>query len=312
MSRRLSFLLAIFCFASLFLASYQAPEFLTSGSVISEYKYVQPFDEEKQKQCLSSGTQSSTPMGFGTSSKTSSEGRDPEFCASMYWMGTDRKGIPLIEYATQGAKVILFPSLIAGIVTCLFGILGGLLRCVELPLLDSLTQLFAEIVGALPRMVVILVCALILPRDIRGLLPLGLLWAILSAPTAMDEAGSVTSRLGGARFVEALRAHGFGAIRIYLYHIVALNLRPVVVRQGAEVMMQVVFLEVALSYLAVVESQPSFTHADNIKSWAELLKMGYSAVVVDEPSLHALVIGLGLIAFVVVTASSITNMARAR
>ena len=60
--------------------------------------------------------------------------------------------------------------------------------------------------------------------------------------------------------------------RIYLYHIVALNLRPIVVRQGAEVMMQVVFLEVALSYLAVVESQPSFTHADNIKRRAELLK----------------------------------------
>lgn len=311
MSRRLSFFLAIFCFSSLFWASYQAPEFLTPGSVISEYKYVQPLDGEKQKECLSSGKESSTSMGFGVST-TSSKGRDPKFCDSMYWMGTDRKGIPLIEYATQGAKVILFPSLIAGLVTCLFGIFGGLLRCIEWPVIDSLTQLFAEVVGALPRMVVILVCALILPRDIRGLLPLALLWALLSAPTAMDEAGSVTSRLGGARFVEALRAHGFGAIRIYLYHIVALNLRPVVVRQGSEVMMQVVFLEVALSYLAVVESQPSFTHADNIKSWAELLKMGYSAVVVDEPSLHALVFGLGLIAFVVVTASSISSMARAR
>ena len=311
MSRQLSFFLALFCFVSLFWASYKAPKFLTPGSVISEYKYVQPFDGQKQEQCLSSGKQSSSSMGFG-SSKTTSSAKDPAFCSSMYWMGTDRKGIPLIEYATQGAKVILFPSLIAGIVTCLFGIMGGLLRCVQLPFLDSMTQLFAEIVGALPRMVVILVCALVLPRDMRGLLPLALLWAILSAPTAMDEAGAVTSRLGGARFVEALRAHGFGAIRIYLYHIVALNLRPIVVRQGAEVMMQVVFLEVALSYLAVVESQPSFTHADNIKSWAELLKMGYSAVVVDEPSLHALIIGLGLIAFVVVTATSITNMARAR
>ena len=35
--------------------------------------------------------------------------------------------------------------------------------------------------------------------------------------------------------------------------------------------------------------------------------MGYSAVVVDEPA-HALIIGLGLIAFVVVTATSITNI----
>ena len=306
-----SLLLALLCFIILFVASYNAPEFLTPGSVISEYKYVTPFDSERQSQCLSSDSGSSTHMGFGVQKKETTK-RDPAFCNSMYWMGTDRNGIPIIEYATQGAKIVLFPSLIAGLVTCLFGVLGGLLRCVELPFVDGITQLFAEVVGALPRMVVILVCALVLPRDIRGLLPLALLWAFLSAPTAMDEAGAVTSRLGGARFVEALRAHGFGAFRIYLYHIVALNLRPVVVRQGAEVMMQVVFLEVALSYLAVVESQPSFTHADNIHSWADLLKMGYSAVVVDEPSMHALVIGLGLIAFIVVTATSITNMARAR
>ena len=32
-------------------------------------------------------------------------------------------------------------------------------------------------------------------------------------------------------------------------HIIAYNLRPVVIRQGAEIMMQVAFLEVALSYL---------------------------------------------------------------
>ena len=118
--------------------------------------------------------------------------------------------------------------------------------------------------------------------------------------------------MGGARFVEALRAHGFSSLRIYLYHIVALNLRPVVVRQGAEVMMQVVFLEVALSYLAVVESQPSFTHLDNLHSWAALLSMGYSALVVNEPSLHALLLGLLLITLIVVTASSVSKAARAK
>jgi ABC-type dipeptide/oligopeptide/nickel transport system permease subunit len=311
--KRLSLILALICFSSLFLAAYNAPETLTPGSVVSEYQYVQPFDAEKQKECLSSGGSTQKNTGFGMSkSVSSSEKKDADFCSSMYWMGTDRKGIPLIEYATQGAKIVLFPSLIAGLLTCLFGVFGGLLRCMELPFIDSVTQIFAEVVGALPRMVVILVCALILPRDIRGLLPLALVWAILSAPTAMDEAGAVTSRLGGARFVEALRAHGFSAFRIYLYHIVALNLRPVVVRQGAEVMMQVVFLEVALSYLAVLEAQSSFTHADSIHSWADLLKMGYSAVVVDVPSLHALILGLGLIAFIVVTATALTNMARAR
>ena len=60
-----------------------------------------------------------------------------------------------------------------------------------------------------------------------------------------------------------------------MHHIVTLNLRPVLVRQGAEAMMTVAFLEVALSYLAVVQDQSSFTHSDSWRSWADLLKEGY-------------------------------------
>ena len=90
-------------------------------------------------------------------------------------------------------------------------------------------------------MVVILVVALLLPMDWRSLMPLAIVWAILCAPGAIDEAGAVGARLGGTRFVEALKAHGFGAWRIYMHHIVVLNLRPVLVRQGAEAMMTVAF-----------------------------------------------------------------------
>ena len=60
----------------------------------------------------------------------------------------------------------------------------------------------------------------------------GIAWALMSAPGAMDEAASCRS-FGGARFVEALKAHGFSAMRIYGYHVTWLNLRAVLVRQGA-------------------------------------------------------------------------------
>ena len=80
--------------------------------------------------------------------------------------------VPLIEYATQGARVIAIPSLVAGL-------LGGgvwdagwtLLRCVELPTLQTIVQFIGEVIGALPRMVVILVVALLLPMDWRSLMP---------------------------------------------------------------------------------------------------------------------------------------------
>ena len=120
----------------------------------------------------------------------------------------------------------------------------------------------------------------------------------------------MAERLGGSRFVEALRAHGYSAGRIFLVHVVGYNLRPVVVRQGAETMMHVVFLEIALSYLALAENQPSFTHGDALMSWADLLKLGYPSLI---PSLgydsgHALVLALGLLG--VVTAMAIAIAAQ--
>ncbi|HND34499.1 MAG TPA: hypothetical protein PLA94_31065, partial [Myxococcota bacterium] len=154
--------------------------------------------------------------------------------------------------------------------------------------------------------------ALLLPVEWRGLLPLGMAWALLSAPGAMDEAAAVAERLGGARFVEALRAHGFSWSRIYLYHVVLMNLRPVVVRQAAETVLQVTFLEIALSYLAIQENQSSFTHSDSIHSWASLLQSGYRWLVVDIPTSHALALGLALIGTLTVAARLTAHAARAR
>ncbi len=228
--------------------------------------------------------------------------------------GTDTRGRSLLDYATQGARVVALPALAAGILVGLFGVAGGVLRCVGSERVNATIQGFSEIVGALPRMVVILVVALLVPRDHRSLLPLALTWAILAAPGAMDEAAAVAERLGGSRFVEALRAHGYSAGRIFLVHVVGYNLRPVVVRQGAETMMHVVFLEIALSYLALAENQPSFTHGDALMSWADLLKLGYPSLI---PSLgydsgHALVLALGLLGVITAMAIAIGRAARAR
>jgi len=225
--------------------------------------------------------------------------------------GADQRGRPLLEYATQGAWVIALPSLVAALVVMALSTVGGLIACAGGRHVQTVVQIISEILGALPRLVVILVVALVLPRDGRGLLPIALTWAFLSAPGAIDEASAVAARLGGSRFVEALRAHGFSRPRIYLVHLVAFNLRPVVVRQGVETFMQVTFLEIALSYLAVVSNQSSFTHADSVQSWANLLDLGYK-VVLGVHSGHALALGLGLVALVAVTAVAVTHAVRAR
>lgn len=226
--------------------------------------------------------------------------------------GGDSRGRPLWQYAAQGAQVVAIPAVLAGVLVGCFAALGGLVRAMELRGADTLIQAFSEVVGALPRMVVVLVVALLLPREWRGLTPLAVVWALLAAPGAMDEAAAVAERLGGARFVEALRAHGYSMVRIFGVHVVAFNLRPVIVRQAAEVTMQVVFLEIALSYLATADQEPSFTHADNLMSWADILYLGYTAVAFQEPFTHAMVLGIALVALVAGSVLSISHAARAR
>jgi ABC-type dipeptide/oligopeptide/nickel transport system permease subunit len=226
--------------------------------------------------------------------------------------GADERGRPLLDYALQGARVAAGPATFAALAVMAAATAGGLLRAFGWAGVETWLQALAEIVGALPRMVVLLVVALVLPRDGRTMLPLALTWAVLAAPGAMDEAAAVAERLGGARFVEALRAHGYGPFRIYGLHLVWGNLRPVVVRQGAEVLVQVTFLEVALSYLARAEDQPSFTHADDLRSVADLLRLGYPSMVLDVPTGHALVLGLACVALTTTTALALTRAASAR
>jgi ABC-type dipeptide/oligopeptide/nickel transport system permease subunit len=232
--------------------------------------------------------------------------------------GADSLGRPLLSYALQGAYIVLWPSAIAGLLVAFFATLAGLARCAGIGWFDTVLQVFSELMGALPRMVVVLVVALAMPRDYTSLLPVAIAWAFLAAPGAMDEAATAAGRLGGSRFVEALRAHGFSATRIYLYHIIVLNLRSVLVRQGAEVMMQVVFLEIALSYLVEVPPvQPALTHPEQIKSWASILYFGFQtasggAWFGERSLIHALVLGLVLVAVPAVMAQAFRLAARER
>ncbi len=270
---KIDYAVALVLFASLIAASMLAPEFVSTPDL---------------------GNRSALPSLTGMT------------------LGTDMSGVPILDYALQGAGVVTGPALASGVVLAMLATLAGVSRCAALGWTDPVLQAFSELVGALPRLVVILVVALALPKEGRSLYPIAITWAFLAAPGAMDEAAATAGRLGGSKFVEALRAHGFNAARIYLYHIIWLNLRPVIVRQAAEVGMQVIFLEIALSYLAASQRQPSFTHPDSTYSWAKLLYDGYSAIVGGTPMYHALVVGVLLVALTAIMAQAFRLGARAR
>lgn len=225
--------------------------------------------------------------------------------------GNDDRGLPLHLHALQGARIVTLPSVAAALLVAALATFAGLVRCLGLPWLDGAIHVVSEFTGALPRLVVVLVAALVVPRELKSLYPIALTWALLAAPGAMDEAAATAGRLGGERFVESLRAHGFSAPRIYGYHVLWLNLRPVLARQAGEILMQVVFLEIALSYLALRRNEPSFTHPDSASSWAVLLYQGYTAML-GVPLYHALAFGLLLVGGVAAFAQVIRLGARAR
>jgi hypothetical protein len=76
-----------------------------------------------------------------------------------------------------------------------------------------------------------------------------------------------------------------------LYHITWLNLRSVIVRQATEVLIQVVFLEISISYLAKAKSMASLTHIEDLNSWAALLFDGYQWLLYAGGYLASLVTG---------------------
>ncbi|MEN0067914.1 MAG: hypothetical protein AAGA48_37640 [Myxococcota bacterium] len=240
---------------------------------------------------------------------------NPDLSSAPPWVvppfGADGRGIPLWIYALQGARILAGPTLLAAMVVAVASTVAGFVRCTAGPVVNDTLAVVAEGIGALPRMVVVLVVALLLPRDWRTFAPIALTWAILAAPAAMDEAAATAGRLGAQRFVEALRAHGFSNFRIYAVHVIGYNLRPVIVRQSAEVAMQVVFLEIALSYLALSLTQPSFTHAADEHSWAVILYEGYKALL-GLPLWHAFALGLGLVAGIAMLFTSLRLASRAR
>lgn len=202
--------------------------------------------------------------------------------------GCDDRGVPLLEYATQGAAIVLGPAWGAGLSVVGLGAAVGVVRAAGWGRgVSGLASAVGEVLGALPRWVVVLVVALCLPRHSRSLYPMAAAWVVLSAPGVAVEVSRAVDRIGGERFVEALHAHGFSWWRIYGGHVLGRNLRGLLVRQGTEAGLQVVFLEIALSAMSTVRQHPALTHSDSVHSWSSLLYLGYAALL-GYPTMHAL------------------------
>ena len=78
-----------------------------------------------------------------------STSKDGKTITGVWPFGADGAGVPLSEYASQGARIIAFPAVISGCLVAFLAILGGLLRCTNTPAVEGVVQAFSELVGFL-------------------------------------------------------------------------------------------------------------------------------------------------------------------
>ena len=173
-------------------------------------------------------------------------------------LGTDFQGRNVALRCFKAVEAFFFP----GLLSALFAItLGGLLGALIGYRHGWLTRLIAatlELVDTLPRMVfLILLCTIWDP----SIALISLVTSLLFVPSVATLIRRRVEALASEDHIQAYIAHGFSPVRILSYHILWLQCRALLIRQGFFIFAYLVFVETALSYLdgyGVQEPTPSW------------------------------------------------------
>jgi len=178
--------------------------------------------------------------------------------SAAHWLGTDHLGRDVAKRLVQASRAFALPglgaALTAGVLGLAFGTAAGWLGGT----VEQGVRLGFTVVGAVPRLILVLLAATIVGDDPAVL-------AVATGLVCAPEVGAaVAARLGDLRraeFVLALRAHGVSDGRILAFHLLWVNARGVVARQVLTAFGWYVGLETTLSYLGgfgVQEPEPSW------------------------------------------------------
>jgi ABC-type dipeptide/oligopeptide/nickel transport system permease subunit len=173
-------------------------------------------------------------------------------------LGTDAQGRDVALRIVKGTDAFFFPGLLAAVLAALVGAVAGAVAGYTQGPVRSVVMGGLQLVDTLPRLVfIILVCTIMNP----SIYLISLIAGILFVPTIATVIRRKVETLGAEDYILAHIAHGFSATRILLYHILWLQCRPLLIRQGSYVFGYVLFVETALSYLGdygVQEPTPSW------------------------------------------------------
>lgn len=213
------------------------------GPILSSYGYKEIIStvNENGKQITAGSISPQIPGLFG------SENVNPAFQNKTFLFGTDTVGRDLWTRTWHGARVSLLIAFVTIIIDMIIGMSYGLISGYFGGAADTVMQRFVEIANSVPRLVIVSVLAIFLPKGM-GLVILALLLTEWISMSKISRAEML--KLKEQEYVLASRTLGAGSFRIIFSQILPNTIGPVI----TQVMFSIptaIFTEAFLSFVGV-------------------------------------------------------------
>jgi ABC-type dipeptide/oligopeptide/nickel transport system permease subunit len=188
-----------------------------------------------------------------------------------FWFGTDEQGRSVAMRLFKGISAFFFPGILAASISMLVGSVLGASSGYFGGWVSKTINALLELLDILPRMVfLILICTIFKP----SIALIATVVSLLFMPSVAKVIRLKVEALASEDYILAYIAHGFHPFKIIFYHILWLQCRAALIRQGFFVFAYVLFVETALSYLGdygVQEPTPS---------WGNMVAQTRSAILI--------------------------------
>lgn len=218
--------------------------FAAFGPMMNAYAYdtIVSATSEEGKQIVAKGIGPQIPGVIGGG------GRNPElFGDRLFLFGTDDLGRDLWTRTWQGARVSLLIAFITIVIDMIIGMSYGLISGFFGGMVDNVMQRFVEIANSIPRLVIVSVLAIFMPKGM-GLVIVALLLTEWIGMSKISRAEML--KLKEQEYVLASRTLGAGSFHIIFRQILPNTIGPII----TQVMFSIptaIFTEAFLSFVGV-------------------------------------------------------------
>jgi peptide/nickel transport system permease protein len=212
--------------------------------------------------------------------------------SATHWLGTDTIGRDIFSRLIYGGQITIFVALASSLLAFSTGAFFGFMAAVKGGWVDQLMSRIADLVMAIPSLIVALVILSVLPLNLTVLIfVIGLLDSTrvfrLSRAVAMD--------IAVMDYVEAAKLRGEGQGWIIFREILPNALSPLVAEFGLRFIFAVLFIS-TLSFLGLGIQPPLADWGGMVKENKDGLIYGKSAALMPALAIAALAISVNLVA----------------